>query len=173
VASNGLVDDISAQSHVLRGYGGPAAVIDFWAVVAGGGFGGSGLGGVFASLTSAGCGQESTIRVAGEHGGEDPLILPREDVSLLAFILAQAAEGRGVTVIPSHAELTTQQAADMLNVSRPYLIKLLETGEIPFRLIGKHRRITCEDLQDFKRRDDAKRRTAADQLAALGQELGS
>jgi excisionase family DNA binding protein len=60
----------------------------------------------------------------------------------------------------------------MLNVSRPYLIKLLETGEISFRLIGKHRRITYEDLQEYKRRDDAKRRTAADQLAALGQDLG-
>lgn len=93
-------------------------------------------------------------------------------MSLLAFILAQAAEGRGVTVIPSHAELTTQQAADMLNVSRPYLIKLLEEGGIPFRLVGKHRRVTYEDLQEYKRRDDAKRRTAADQLAALGQELG-
>ncbi|WP_184712020.1 excisionase family DNA-binding protein [Streptosporangium saharense] len=69
--------------------------------------------------------------------------------------------GRGVTVVPSHAELTTQQAADMLNVSRPYLIKLLEEGEIPFRLVGKH-----------GRRDDVRRRTAADQLAALGQELG-
>ncbi|MEU7832771.1 MULTISPECIES: helix-turn-helix domain-containing protein [unclassified Nonomuraea] len=116
--------------------------------------------------------EQSTIRVDGEHGGENPLILPREAVSLLAFVLAQAAEGRGVTVIPSHAELTTQQAADMLNVSRPYLIKLLEAGEMPFRLIGKHRRITYEDLQEYKRRDDVKRRTAADQLAALGQELG-
>ncbi|MGJ6968858.1 excisionase family DNA-binding protein [Streptosporangium sp. G11] len=116
--------------------------------------------------------ERSTVQVAGEHGGEDPLILPREAVSLLAFILAQAAEGRGVTVIPSQAELTTQQAADMLNVSRPYLIKLLEAGEIPFRLIGKHRRITYEALQEYRRRDDAKRRTAADQLAALGQELG-
>ncbi|SET29400.1 excisionase family DNA-binding protein [Nonomuraea wenchangensis] len=116
--------------------------------------------------------ERSLIRVAGEHGSEDPLILPREAVSLLAFILAQAAEGGGVTVIPSHAELTTQQAADMLNVSRPYLIKLLETGEIPFRLIGKHRRITYEDLQNYKRRDDAKRRAAADELAQLGQELG-
>ncbi|MEU4572410.1 helix-turn-helix domain-containing protein [Nonomuraea sp. NPDC023979] len=116
--------------------------------------------------------EQPTVRVAGEHGGEDPLILPREAVSLLAFILAQAAEGRGVTVIPSHAELTTQQAADMLNVSRPYVIKLLEAGEIPFRLIGKHRRIRYEDLQEYKRRDDAKRRTAADELAALGQELG-
>ncbi|MFF4413335.1 helix-turn-helix domain-containing protein [Streptosporangium sp. NPDC001559] len=116
--------------------------------------------------------EQSVIRVVGEHGAEDPLILPREAVSLLAFILAQAAEGRGVTVIPSHAELTTQQAADMLNVSRPYLIKLLEEGEIPFRLVGKHRRVTYEDLQEYKRRDDAKRRTAADELAALGQELG-
>ncbi|MEV7012519.1 helix-turn-helix domain-containing protein [Streptosporangium sp. NPDC051022] len=116
--------------------------------------------------------EQSVIRVVGEHGAEDPLVLPREAVSLLAFILAQAAEGRGVTVIPSHAELTTQQAADMLNVSRPHLIKLLEEGEIPFRLVGKHRRVTYEDLQEYKRRDDAKRRTAADQLAALGQELG-
>ncbi|MEV1172408.1 excisionase family DNA-binding protein [Nonomuraea sp. NPDC049784] len=116
--------------------------------------------------------EQSTIRVAGEHGDEGPLILPREAVSLLAFVLAQAAEGRGVTVIPSRAELTTQQAADMLNVSRPYLIKLLEAGEIPFRLIGKHRRVTYEDLQEYKRRDDAKRRTAADQLSGLGQELG-
>lgn len=116
--------------------------------------------------------EQSTIRVAGEHGSADPLILPREAVSLLAFILAQAAEGRGVTVVPSHAELTTQEAADMLNVSRPYLIKLLEEGTIPFRLVGKHRRVTYEDLQEYKRRDDAKRRTAADDLAALGQELG-
>lgn len=116
--------------------------------------------------------EQPTVHVVGEHGDEDPLILPREAVTLLAFILAQAAEGRGVTVIPSHAELTTQQAADMLNVSRPYVIKLLETGEIPFRLIGKHRPIKCEDLQEYKRRDDAERRTAADELAALGQELG-
>jgi excisionase family DNA binding protein len=115
---------------------------------------------------------ETTIPVTGEHGGEDALILPREAVSMLAFILAQAAEGRGVSVIPSHAELTTQQAADMLNVSRPFLIKLLESGAIPFRLVGKHRRVTYEDLQNYKRHDDAKRRTAADDLSALGQELG-
>lgn len=115
---------------------------------------------------------QTAIPVTGEHGGEEALVLPREAVSLLAFILAQAAEGRGVTVIPSHAELTTQQAADILNVSRPYLIKLLETGKIPFRLVGKHRRITYEALQEYRRRDDAERRAAADELAALGQELG-
>ncbi|MEU9833083.1 helix-turn-helix domain-containing protein [Streptosporangium sp. NPDC048047] len=116
--------------------------------------------------------EETVVPVTSEHGGEDAVILPREAVSLLAFILAQAADGRGVTVMPSHAELTTQQAAEMLNVSRPYLIKLLESGEIPFRLVGRHRRITCQDLQEYKRRDDAKRRSAADRLATLGQELG-
>ncbi|MEU4540957.1 helix-turn-helix domain-containing protein [Streptosporangium sp. NPDC023825] len=93
-------------------------------------------------------------------------------MSLLACILTQAAEGRGVSVIPSHAELTTQQAADILNVSRPYLIGLLESGAIPYRMVGKHHRITAEDLMEYKRRDDLKRRTAADDLAALGQELG-
>ncbi|MEU6711841.1 excisionase family DNA-binding protein [Nonomuraea sp. NPDC046802] len=71
------------------------------------------------------------------------------------------------------ADVTTQHAADMLNVSHPYLIKLLEAGEIPFRLIGRHRRITYEDLQEYRRRDDAKRRAAADELADLGQELGN
>lgn len=115
---------------------------------------------------------KEAIPVAGELGDEDALILPREAVSLLAYILTQAAEGRGVSVIPSHAELTTQQAADMLNVSRPYLIGLLESGTIPYRMVGKHRRVTAEDLMEYKRRDDLKRRTTADDLVALGQELG-
>ncbi len=93
-------------------------------------------------------------------------------MSLLAYILTQAADGRGVSVIPSHAELTTQQAADMLNVSRPFLIGLLESGKIPYRMVGKHRRITAEALVEYKRRDDQKRRAAADELSALGQDLG-
>ncbi|MDA0637175.1 helix-turn-helix domain-containing protein [Nonomuraea sp. MCN248] len=116
--------------------------------------------------------EKEVIPVAGEIGNEEALILPRDAVSLLAYILAQAAEGRGVSVVPSHAELTTQQAADMLNVSRPYLIRLLEDGAVPYRLVGKHRRITVEDLMAYIRRDDLKRRSAADDLASLGQELG-
>src|SRR5262249_53299861 len=117
--------------------------------------------------------EKTVIPVAGEIGTEDALVLPREAVSLLAYILAQAAEGRGGSVIPSNAELTTQQAADMVNVSRPFLIGLLEAGTIPYRMVGKHRRITAEALMEYKRRDDLQRRTAADDLAALGQELGS
>ncbi|WP_308163321.1 helix-turn-helix domain-containing protein [Nocardia alni] len=115
---------------------------------------------------------EETIPVTEELGGEDALVLPREAVSLLAFILAQASEGRGVTVVPSHAELTTQQAADMLNVSRPYVIGLLEEGEIPFRLVGRHRRIRFDDLKTYQQQREIKSREAADELTALGQELG-
>jgi excisionase family DNA binding protein len=116
---------------------------------------------------------EQAINVHPEVGDEDALVLPREAVNLLAFILTQAAAGRGVSVMPSHAELTTQQAADMLNVSRPYLIGLLEAGTIRHRLVGRHRRIRWDDLMDYKRRTEAKSRVAADQLAELGQELGT
>ncbi|TDB90795.1 DNA-binding protein [Actinomadura sp. KC216] len=108
------------------------------------------------------------IRVTGELAGEHALVLPREVVDLLAFILIQAAQGRGVNVMPLKAELTTQQAADILNVSRPYLIGLLEDGKIPYRLVGRHRRIRYEDLLDYQRRDDAERRAAADELSVLG-----
>jgi excisionase family DNA binding protein len=92
-------------------------------------------------------------------------------VELIAHMFGQLAEGRGVSVIPSHAELTTQQAADVLSVSRPFLIGLLESGRIPYRTVGRHRRITFEDLMEFKRHDDLTRRAAADQLAEVSQEL--
>ncbi|TDC97310.1 excisionase family DNA-binding protein [Actinomadura sp. 7K507] len=115
---------------------------------------------------------EQTIPVAGEFGEEEALVLPRDAVSLFAYILSQAAKGKGVSVIPSRAELTTQQAADLLNVSRPFLIGLLEAGTIPHRRVGRHRRVTAEDVMEYKRQDDRKRRAAADDLAALGQDLG-
>ncbi|HEV2634789.1 MAG TPA: helix-turn-helix domain-containing protein [Actinocrinis sp.] len=114
----------------------------------------------------------SDIEILVEGGGNDALVVPRAVVELVAHMLGQLAQGRGVSVIPSQAELSTQQAADMLNVSRPYLIGLLETGKIPFRTVGRHRRITFEDLAEYKRHDDLERRSAADDLADLAQDLG-
>ena len=115
---------------------------------------------------------EDLIEALGEVGAEDALVIPRPTVVMLAQVLSLLESGHGVQIIPKDAELTTQQAADVLNVSRPYLIGLLESGQIPFRKVGRHRRITFEELMEYKRQDDLKRRGAADDLADLSQELG-
>ncbi len=112
------------------------------------------------------------VTIRGELAGEDTLVVPREATVMFAQILALLAAGQGVQLIPDAAELTTQQAADFLNVSRPFLIGLLEQGEIPFRMVGTHRRIRFEDLREYRRRDDLSRRKAADELTQLGEELG-
>ena len=87
-------------------------------------------------------------------------------------ILAEMAQGHGVALLPVQAELTTQQAADLLKVSRPYLIRLLEDRRIPFRLVGQHRRVRFDDLLAYQRKDDEERRRVADELTADAQELG-
>jgi excisionase family DNA binding protein len=112
------------------------------------------------------------VTINGELAGDDALVVPREAAVLLAQVLGYLASGEGVAVMPESAELTTQQAAEFLNVSRPYLIKLLETGKIPFRLVGTHRRVRFRDLREYKNRDDLERRRAADDLTGLSQELG-
>ena len=112
------------------------------------------------------------VTIQGELAGDDALVVPREAAVLLAQVLGYLASGEGVTVMPDYAELTSQQAAEFLNVSRPYLIKLLETGKIPFRLVGTHRRVRFRDLREYKNRDDLERRRAADELTELSQDLG-
>jgi len=104
--------------------------------------------------------------------GDETLAVPRAAVELLARILAHMAAGQGVSVVPSHAELTTQQAADLLNVSRPFLIGLLDAGQIEYRKVGKHRRVKAASLLAYLRADDQHRREAADELSALTQHMG-
>ena len=82
------------------------------------------------------------------------------------------AKGNAVTLIPVHAELTTQEAADMLNISRPSLIQLLDEGKIDYRKVGTHRRVRFEALMKFKRQADADRKAVLAELAAYDQELG-
>ncbi|MBK9165929.1 MAG: helix-turn-helix domain-containing protein [Bryobacterales bacterium] len=106
-----------------------------------------------------------------EDGQEKPLELPAGAVALLMEILEAMASGRGVTLIPENAELTTVQAAEVLNVSRPYLIKLLDDHVLPHRKVGKHRRIRLEDVMAYKSKIDQEREAVLDALAREAQEL--
>ena len=84
-------------------------------------------------------------------------------------MLANEAEGRPVEIVPVQKELTTQQAADLLNVSRPFVVELLEKGEIPHRKVGTHRRVLFRDLMAFRQRSEAKRNRVLDELVAEAQ----
>ncbi|MDZ4820820.1 MAG: excisionase family DNA-binding protein [Planctomycetota bacterium] len=115
-------------------------------------------------------------RTAAVHlvtdGKSEPIRLPLVAVELLSKILTSMGQGDAVTVVPINTELTTQQAADLLNVSRPYLIEQLEQGAIPFRKVGTHRRLYLGDVLAYKRDIYEKRRQALRELSALDQELG-
>ncbi len=97
--------------------------------------------------------------------------LPTSALRLLVDILAELADGNAVKVVPIHAELTTQEAADLLNVSRPHLVKLLEDGVLPFHKTGKHRRVRFADLMQFKTGRDSDSEAAMEELARQAQEL--
>lgn len=100
----------------------------------------------------------------------EPIELPASVVTLLIDILTAMAEGQGITVIPENAELTTFQAADVLNVSRSFLNKLLDEKKIPYRKVGQNRRIQMKDLMSYETAIDAEREAVLDQLVAEAQE---
>jgi excisionase family DNA binding protein len=110
-----------------------------------------------------------TLRVIDTDQAE-PIELPAGAVAMLMDILGAMAAGQGIMIIPESAELTTVQAAEILNVSRPFLIKLLEEGQIPYRKVGKHRRIRMEDVMSYKQAIDREREEVLDQLASDAQE---
>jgi excisionase family DNA binding protein len=114
-------------------------------------------------------GRSLTLRVR-DAGEEQAIELPAGAVKLLMRILEDMASGQAVTIVPQNAELTTQQAADVLNVSRPFLVQLLEEKKLPFRKVGTHRRIRFEDVLRFKGNIDGDRRKVLDQLVADAQD---
>ncbi len=98
--------------------------------------------------------------------------LPGRMFVILRQIAETLAAGRGVTVVPRDTQLTTQEAADFLGISRPTLVKLLTEDKIPFTTVGRHRRVTLEDLLDYQARSQAERRAVLRQMARGGQEAG-
>ena len=114
---------------------------------------------------------DGTQPVSARFGAET-VDIPTSAVRLLREILDQMAQGNGVAVTPLHAELTTRQAADLLQVSRTHLVQLLDEGRIPCRMVGSHRRVRVEDILAWRRETETRRREALDELTARDQELG-
>jgi excisionase family DNA binding protein len=114
--------------------------------------------------------QPSELRIRLDDGQE--LVLPKSATRLITHLLTEMAQGNAVTIIPIHANLTTQEAADFLNVSRPYLIGLLDSCKIQFQMVGTHRRVRFEDLIAFKDASERRRREVMEELAAQSQAEG-
>lgn len=114
-------------------------------------------------------GRSLKLRIA-ESAEDQPIELPASVVTLLVDVLAAVAAGSDVAIVPRKTELTTVEAADLLNVSRPFLIRLLDAGAIPHRKVGTHRRIQLEDVLAYKDRDDQEREAVLDQLVREAQE---
>lgn len=112
------------------------------------------------------------LSLATEDGRPEPITLAPALTASLLEILKLVSSGCGFRMIPINAELTTQQAADLLNVPRHYLIKLLDEGEIPFEKPRRHRRIRADDLFAYKKKRDAVRSAALDRLMQRDAEMG-
>jgi excisionase family DNA binding protein len=109
-------------------------------------------------------------RLVGPDG--DAIELPEGIHELLVSIIENLKAGNGVTVIPMHAELTTVEAAELLNVSRPYLIKQLEAGALPYHMVGTHRRLRLADVLTYRDRMDEQAEEALAAMTAEAEDLG-
>ena len=122
-------------------------------------------------LTERGDGSEPVLARFGA-GTDEPILIPTPAVQLLKEILNHMAHGNGVALTSLGTELTTRQAADLLQVSRTHLVQLLEDGRIPHRKVGAHRRVRARDLLDYRRETESRRREVLDELTAIDQKLG-
>ena len=114
---------------------------------------------------------ERPLHLVTEDNRHEMISIPPGAARLFLDILTQLGQGRAVTIVPGKVELTTQDVADYLNVSRPYVVKLIESGKLPARLVGTRRRVSFADLIKFDEEDRKARRAALDELAQLDQEL--
>ena len=117
-------------------------------------------------------GDVSDLNVVSQDGEVHSVKLPKSAIKLMIEILTQLGHGNSINITPIHAELTTQEAADLLNMSRPTFIKLLDSGDLPHTRTGNRRKVAFRDLMTYKQNIEAKRLEALDELSALDQELG-
>lgn len=110
------------------------------------------------------------IKIYKSSNEVDDLVLPGYALDIILDILVEVSNGNAIGIIPIHTELTTQEAADILNVSRPYLVSLLEDKKIPFRKVGTHRRVLAKDLLDYKKEANKECLKALEELTDLSQE---
>lgn len=115
--------------------------------------------------------ETQSIQIFDDQNQAHQVELPTSALRLLVDVLAELADGNAVQVVPIHAELTTQEAADLLNVSRPHIVKLLEEGLLPFHRTGKHRRVRFADLMQFKTERERASEQAMEELAKQAQQL--
>jgi len=115
--------------------------------------------------------QSGPASLVGPDGHQVAIPEPVHD--LLLLILKNLQAGRAISIVPVHQQLTTQRAANILGVSRPFLVRLVENGDIPFHMVGSHRRIYLRDLLDYQRRRDAARHEAIDDMARTEMEAGT
>lgn len=107
-----------------------------------------------------------------EHLRTQTTAMPERLTALLSDLLTSLAAGKAIQVSALEAEITTQQAAELLNVSRPYVVKLVEAGDLPHRKVGPRRRLHLEDVLAYRARLDATRQAALQALADDLQDLG-
>lgn len=113
-----------------------------------------------------------SISIHPDKSPEETVSVPREAFEMFIQVLSHMANGAAVTIVPVNAELTTQQAAELLNVSRPFVVQLIEEGKLPARKVGTRRRVRCSDLMTFKQKDDAERKRALAELVEDAEDLG-
>lgn len=114
----------------------------------------------------------TAAQVTLQAGGQTVQLSPALS-QVLSEVLEQLSTGQSVAILPTDQELTTQEAADLLGVSRPFFIeKVLEAGDLPYRRVGKHRRIRLSELLDYQQRDLAEREAIVAQLTWESQDLG-
>lgn len=110
------------------------------------------------------------LALVGPH--DERIALPDSVYRVLRVVLEHLRRGEGISIVFADDELTTQQAADILNVSRPYLVRLVDTGAIPSHRVGTHRRIRREDLETYRLKRDAHRRSALRTMVNEAEEAG-